>query len=79
METLCASQGIEARVQLARALAQQWCGVFLRPRAAADGWAVEGLVGHLEEQYVKRYMGRNELAYRCATLTVGSWDSLPCQ
>lgn len=47
-----------------RSLAEQWFGVFMRPKKAADAWLLKGLAGWLEGQFVKRYMGRNEHAYR---------------
>jgi hypothetical protein len=56
---------MEARLACARALARQWFGVWLRPRAPADEWLLEGLAGYLEDVYVRRFMGRNELLYRC--------------
>ena len=57
---------MEARVAGARALARQWFGVWLRPAAPADAWLLEGLAGYLEDLFVRRFMGRNELAYRRA-------------
>lgn len=57
---------VEARVAGARALARQWFGVWLRPAAPADAWLLAGLAGYLEDLYVRRFMGRNELAYRRA-------------
>lgn len=50
----------------ARALARQWFGMWLRPRAPADAWLLEGLAGYLEDLFVRRFMGRNELLYRRA-------------
>ena len=105
----CRTQSLEARRVMARALARQWFGVFMRPATPADTWLVEGeragalrgkarrwgadvwfccfcslflflrhdrkptlaarsacagLAGWLEEQYIKKYMGNNELQYR---------------
>jgi hypothetical protein len=60
-----ARQAMEARLAGARALARQWFGAWLRPRAPADEWLLEGLAGYLEDVYVRRFMGRNELLYRC--------------
>ena len=57
-------QGVEGRLAIVRSLAEQWFGVFMRPKTAADGWLLKGLAGWLEGQFVRRYMGRNELAYR---------------
>ncbi len=57
-------QAIECRLAVVRSLAEQWFGVFMRPKTAADAWLLKGLAGWLEDQWVKRYMGRNEHAYR---------------
>jgi hypothetical protein len=57
-------QAIESRLQLAGALARQWFGAFMRPAAAVDQWLVDGLAGYLSDQYVRKFMGANELAYR---------------
>ena len=57
-------QAVEFRLAVARGIAQQWFGVFLRPKAPADAWLLEGLTGWLEDQYVRLYMGRNEQAFR---------------
>ncbi|GAB4818075.1 hypothetical protein N2152v2_005121 [Parachlorella kessleri] len=57
-------QSLEARRVMARALARQWFGVFMRPAAPADAWLLDGLAGWLEEQYIKKYLGNNELQYR---------------
>jgi transcription initiation factor TFIID subunit 2 len=54
----------EARGAIAGALARQWFGHLLRPAAPEDAWLVEGLAGWLEEQYVRRYVGRTDAAYR---------------
>lgn len=55
---------------MARMLAEQWFGFFMRPKTAADAWLVQGLAGHLEEKFIQRYMGRNELEYRCVCLAL---------
>ena len=55
---------MEGRLAIVQSLAEQWFGVFMRPKTAADGWLLKGLAGWLEGQFVRRYMGRNELAYR---------------
>ncbi|KAK9825158.1 hypothetical protein WJX81_006717 [Elliptochloris bilobata] len=57
---------VEARLAGARALARQWFGMWLRPATPADAWLLEGLAGYLEDLFVRRFMGRNELAYRRA-------------
>ena len=65
--TLPFFQAIEARQAIVRELARQWFGIFLRPKAPADAWLLQGLAGWLEDQFVKLYMGRNEQAFRCYT------------
>ena len=55
-------QAVEGRLAIVRSLAEQWFGVFMRPKTAADAWLLKGLAGWLEGQFVRRYMGRNELA-----------------
>ena len=57
-------QGIESRLALAYAVAQQWFGVLLRPRTPADTWLVEGLAGYLHDLFLRRFLGKNELRYR---------------
>jgi hypothetical protein len=58
-------QATEARRAIVAALACQWFGVFMRPRAPADAWLLAGLAGWLEGQFVRTFQGANELAYRC--------------
>jgi len=57
-------QSQEARCKIAGALTRQWFGHYIRPATVDDAWLVEGLTEWLEEQYVKQYMGKTELAYR---------------
>lgn len=49
---------------LVRALARQWFGVWIRPKNPADEWLLEGLAGYLENLFIAKYLGRNELLYR---------------
>ena len=63
-------QAVEARLAGAAELARQWFGVFMRSKAPADSWLMLGLAGWLEDQFVKQYMGRNELAYRFTLGTI---------
>lgn len=49
------------------ALARQWFGVFMRPRAPADAWLLTGLAGWLEGHFVRTFQGANELSYRCVS------------
>jgi hypothetical protein len=67
-------QAMESRLVLARALAKMWFGVFLRMRVPTDAWLLEGLAAHLEGVFVRTFLGRNELLYRCAPL----WPSPSC-
>ena len=62
------TQAIEARRGIAAALARQWFGVFMRPRAPADAWLLAGLAGWLEGQFVRTFQGANELQYRYLTM-----------
>ncbi|KAG1661347.1 hypothetical protein FOA52_005909 [Chlamydomonas sp. UWO 241] len=68
-EDLLAEEGevegsMEARVALASALARQWFGVLLVPRAPHDEWVAEGLAAHLEDLFVRQLLGANETMYR---------------
>lgn len=56
---------VESRLLQVGCLARQWVGVLLRAARPWDEWLVDGLVGHLEEVFVRRYFGRNEALYRC--------------
>lgn len=87
-------QSTAARRSISMALAQQWFGVFVKPAAHDDAWLVEGLAGWLEDQYFKKYAGKNELQYRrwaereavCAAdngdaaplIWVAERDTMPC-
>ena len=57
-------QAIESRIALAGALARQWFGVLMVPKGPEDVWIAEGLAGHLEDLFVRKFLGQNELAYR---------------
>ena len=57
-------QGIESRLAIAYAVAQQWFGVLMRPRTPADAWLVEGLAGYLHDLFLRRFLGKNELRFR---------------
>ncbi|KAK9854442.1 hypothetical protein WJX84_004440 [Apatococcus fuscideae] len=57
-------QAVDSRLLMARMMAEQWFGFYMRPKTAADAWLVQGLAGYLEEKFVLKYMGRNELDYR---------------
>lgn len=68
-ELLFSARDIEPAVESRRlqveCLARQWVGVLLRAARPWDQWLVDGLVGHLEEVFLRRYFGRNEAIYRC--------------
>ncbi|CAL8462796.1 g2329 [Coccomyxa elongata] len=57
-------QAVESWLVLVRALARQWFGVWIRPKIPADEWLLEGLAGYLENLFIAKYLGRNELLYR---------------
>ncbi len=68
-----------------RALARQWFGVWIRPKIPADEWLLEGLAGYLENLFVAKYLGRNELLYRyqhpsylLTTLPNHPWEYYSC-
>ena len=57
-------QAVDSMLTLVRALAQQWMGVWLRPRAPSDDWLLQGLAAHLTNLFIGKYLGRNELLFR---------------
>ena len=57
-------QSQTARCAIAGALAKQWFGHFIRPATIDDAWLVEGLAGWLEDQFVKKYLGKTEVLYK---------------
>ncbi|KAG7671697.1 hypothetical protein Ndes2526B_g07413 [Nannochloris sp. 'desiccata'] len=57
-------QSQAARCAIAGAIAKQWFGHFIRPATIDDAWLVEGLAGWLEDQFVKKYLGKTEVLYR---------------
>lgn len=59
-------QAMESCLAVAYAVARQWFGVLIRPRTPADAWLVEGLAGYLHDLFLRRFLGKNELRYRCA-------------
>lgn len=60
-------QAMESRLAIAYAMARQWFGVLIRPRTPADAWLVEGLAGYLHDLFLRRFLGKNELRYRCTS------------
>ena len=57
-------QAIESRLALVRVMAEQWFGVFMRAKTPADVWLLKGLAGWMEDQFVRKYMGKSEYIYR---------------
>ncbi|KAG2497200.1 hypothetical protein HYH03_004789 [Edaphochlamys debaryana] len=55
---------VEGKIALAEALARQWYGVVFQPKSSADVWLVEGLAGLLADNFLKAWLGQNEVAYR---------------
>ena len=55
---------MESRCKLAAALSRQWFGVLMVPQAPEDSWVLEGLAGILEDLFVRKFLGQNELAFR---------------
>lgn len=45
------------------ALATQWSGIHLVPRALADSWAVAGIATFMTDIFLKSLMGKNEYRY----------------
>jgi hypothetical protein len=61
------TQAVDAWLAMVRGLAAQWFGMWVRPKAPADAWLLEGLAAYLEHLFISRFLGRNEAAYRCAS------------
>ena len=57
-------QAVDATLTLVRALAQQWFGVWLRPKLPSDEWLLQGLCTHLVNLFIGKYLGRNEILFR---------------
>ncbi|KAJ8535989.1 hypothetical protein K7X08_034390 [Anisodus acutangulus] len=55
---------IETRIKLAYALARQWFGVYITPKAPNDDWLLDGIAGFLSDIFIKRFLGNNEERYR---------------
>lgn len=58
-------QAVDSILTLVRAVAQQWFGVWLRPKAPSDEWLLQGLCTHFANLFIGKYLGRNEILYRC--------------
>ncbi|KAJ1983367.1 hypothetical protein H4R34_001317 [Dimargaris verticillata] len=57
-------QTYDTRRVLSLALAEQWFGVYITPKAWSDLWLTTGLAGHMAGQYFKHHFGLNEYRYR---------------
>lgn len=57
-------QAYETRQLLAHALAVQWSGVNLIPKAPADYWLVIGIALHITSLFLKTLWGNNEYRFR---------------
>uniref|UniRef100_A0A1D2A1I6 Transcription initiation factor TFIID subunit 2 n=2 Tax=Auxenochlorella protothecoides TaxID=3075 RepID=A0A1D2A1I6_AUXPR len=60
----CDEGATGTRLELAAAFAKQVFGLALRPASPADAWLVTGLAAWLVDQFIREYLGRNELQYR---------------
>ena len=61
--TDCIEQSQEARISIVSGISRQWFGHYIKPSSSSDVWLVVGLAAWLEEQYVKKFVGRTEAAY----------------
>ncbi|KAJ1971125.1 hypothetical protein H4R35_005450, partial [Dimargaris xerosporica] len=57
-------QTYDTRRVLSLALAEQWFGVYITPKAWSDLWLTIGLAGHMASQFFKQHFGLNEYRYR---------------
>lgn len=57
-------QAYETRHLLAHALAVQWSGINLIPKAASDSWLVVGIALHITSLFLKNLWGNNEYRFR---------------
>ena len=69
-------QGVDSWLAMVRGLAQQWFGVWIRPKAPADEWLTEGLAAYLEHLFIAKFLGRNEALYRW--LESWNWSEKRC-
>ncbi|KAJ1914217.1 hypothetical protein IWQ60_008893 [Tieghemiomyces parasiticus] len=57
-------QTYETRRVLSQAVAEQWFGQYVTPRAWSDLWLVSGLASHLASRFLKHHLGTNEYLFR---------------
>lgn len=57
-------QAYESRHLFAHALAVQWSGINLIPRAPADTWLITGIALHITSLFLKDLWGNNEYRFR---------------
>lgn len=57
-------QAIESRQLLSHALACQWAGISIQPKAWADTWLVNGLALYITGLFLRKLFGNNEYRFR---------------
>ncbi|KAJ7611016.1 hypothetical protein FB45DRAFT_329816 [Roridomyces roridus] len=57
-------QSLETRHALCHALACQWVGINIQPRAWSDTWLVNGLALYITGLFMKKLLGNNEYRFR---------------
>lgn len=70
-------QVIETRQALGHALACQWMGINILPKAFPDTWLVNGLALYITGLFVRKQLGNNEYRYRLKRdmQRVVEWDN----
>ncbi|KIY69351.1 hypothetical protein CYLTODRAFT_420749 [Cylindrobasidium torrendii FP15055 ss-10] len=57
-------QAIESRQVLGHALACQWAGINIQPKAFADTWLVNGLALYINGLFMRKLLGNNEYRFK---------------
>ncbi|KAI8807309.1 hypothetical protein BJ742DRAFT_661105, partial [Cladochytrium replicatum] len=57
-------QAFETRRVLCRAVATQWFGHYIAPKAWADIWLITGLANYMTSLFLRKHFGNNEFRYR---------------
>ncbi|KAJ1954482.1 hypothetical protein IWQ62_005749, partial [Dispira parvispora] len=57
-------QTYETRRIVSLAVAEQWFGLYIIPKAWSDLWLLWGLAGHMASQFLKHHLGTNEYLFR---------------
>ncbi|KAF9245714.1 hypothetical protein BU15DRAFT_85416 [Melanogaster broomeanus] len=70
-------QVIETRQALSHALACQWMGINILPKAWSDTWLVNGLALYITGLFIRKLLGNNEYRYRLKRdmQRVVEWDN----